>query len=180
MLQKMRNNAVLCLVIGITLIVLGILFVFVMPDIGESIKNIAIGIMILIIVILMIFPELADPKSKLLFNLYVIELVLAILIAVMFATTAGENPSLWIGLVLFIHGVVELIGGYFSRERQNAIRFFLALVLVSVGVFIFASNLITNDMLLTVLLVIFLAPGLFFLLMGILNLKNNRKQAIKA
>jgi len=43
-------------------------------------------------------------------------------------------------------------------------------------VYIFASGLITNDMLLFVLLTMFLAPGLFLLVLGLLNLKTKKSK----
>jgi len=172
MLEKMKKFPIINIVVGVLLIFLGILFVFILPDIGENIKNIAIGLMILIIIVLLVYPEFKKPKSKLILGLLILELVIGALVSIMFISNAGGSPSLWIGLVIYIHGVVGLIGGYFSTNKQKMWLFFLSLLFVTIGVYIFASNLITNDMLLNVLLIMFLAPGLFLLIFGLLNLKK--------
>ncbi|MDI6452159.1 hypothetical protein [Peloplasma aerotolerans] len=176
MLDQMKKFPIVNIVIGVILIVLGIVFVFIQPDIGENIKNVAIGLMILAIVVLLIYPGLKKPKSKLILSLLILELIIGLLVSIMFITNTGGSPSLWIGLVIYVHGVVGLIGGYFSAEKQKMWLFFLSLLFVSIGVFIFASNLITNEMLIHVLLFIFLAPGLFLLALGLLNLKKQPKQ----
>ncbi|MFW5889170.1 MAG: hypothetical protein ACOCUD_02195 [Bacillota bacterium] len=172
MLETLKKFPIINIVIGAILIFLGILFVYIIPDIGENIKNVAIGLMILIIVILLVYPGLKNPKSRLILGLYIFELVIAALVSIMFISNTGGNPSLWIGLVIYVHGVVGLVGGYFSSKKQKMWMFFLSLLFVTVGVYIFGSKLITNDMLLTILLLIFLAPGVFFLVFGLLNLKK--------
>ncbi|MDO9628787.1 MAG: hypothetical protein Q7I99_02705, partial [Acholeplasmataceae bacterium] len=166
------------LVIGITLIVLGILFVFIMPDIGETIKNSAIGIMILLLVTLMLYPELKKPKSKLVFTLMVVELAITLLVSIMFMANVGGAPSLWFGLVIYTHGVIQIIGGYFSQKSQNILWFILYILFITVGVYVFAANLITNDMLLNLLLVMFVLPGVIFLVIGLLGLKNKPKKVV--
>lgn len=176
MLDKMKQFPIINIIVGSILIILGIVFVFIQPEIGENIKNVAIGLMILIIIILLVYPGLKKPKSKLIFGLLMLELVIGILVSIMFITNTGGSPSLWIGLVIYVHGVVGLIGGYFSSKKQNMWLFFLSLLFVTVGVYIFASNMITNEMLINVLLIMFLAPGLFFLVLGLLNLKKKPKQ----
>ncbi|MCR3906167.1 MAG: hypothetical protein NUK62_03970 [Tenericutes bacterium] len=176
MLEQMKKFPIINIIIGAVLIILGIVFVFIQPEIGENIKNVAIGLMILIIIVLLVYPGLKKPKSKLLLGLLVLELIIGILVSIMFIANTGGNPSLWIGLVIYVHGVVGLIGGYFSSEKQKMWLFFLSLLFVTIGVFIFASNLITNEMLINVLLFMFLAPGLFLLTLGLLNLKKNPKQ----
>jgi uncharacterized membrane protein HdeD (DUF308 family) len=176
MLESLKKYPILNIVIGSTLIIMGILFVFIIPSIGENIKNVAIGLMILLIVILLVYPVLKKPKSKLMLGLIVLELVIGVLVSAMFIFNQNGNPSLWIGLVIYVHGVVGLISGYFSSKKQNMWVFFLSLVFVTIGVFIFASKLITNDMLLNVLLFMFLAPGIFLLVFGLLNLKKTKKK----
>ena len=175
MIDSIKKYPILDIIIGTVLIVLGILFVFILPDIGESIKNVAIGLMILIIVLVLVYPGVKKPKSKTILSLLILELVIGILVSIMFVFNQGGNPSLWIGLVIYIHGVVGLIGGYFSSVKQKMWVFLLSLLFVTIGVYIFASRLITNDMLLTILLIMFLVPGLFLLFMGLLNLKKNKK-----
>jgi len=176
MLDAMKKIPIINIIIGVVLIFLGILFVFIQPDIGENIKNIAIGLMILIIIVALVYPDLKKPKSKLLLGLLVLELIIGTLVSIMFISNRTGNPSLSIGLVVYVHGVVGLIGGYFSTKKQKMWLFFLSVLFVTVGVFIFGSNLITNDMLLNVLLFMFLAPGLFFLIFGLLHLKKKPKQ----
>ncbi len=172
MLDTMKKIPIINIIVGTLLIFLGIFFVFIKPDIGENIKNVAIGLMILVIVVLLVYPGFKKPKSKLLLSLLVIELVIGVLVSIMFIANSSANPSLWIGLVIYVHGVVGLIGGYFSSEKQKMWLFFLSLLFVTIGVFIFASRLITNDMLINVLLLMFLLPGLFLLVFGLLSLKN--------
>lgn len=179
MIKKLKKNAIPSLIAGIVLIVVGILIVFVFDDIGESIKNIAIGLMILTLIFFLIFPTIQKRKSKLVLSLAGIELFIALLVAVMFMTSQAGNPSLWLGLIIYTHGVIELIGGYLSTTKQNILRFAISLILVTVGVYVFASNIITDAMLLNVLLVIFLAPGLFLAVLGAIGLKEQPKKAKK-
>ncbi|MCF7924004.1 MAG: hypothetical protein K9L64_02710 [Candidatus Izimaplasma sp.] len=179
MLESIKKYPILDIILGAILIILGILFVFILPDIGESIKNVAIGLMILLTVILLVYPGLKKRKSQLITGLLVLELIIGILVSAMFIFNDGGNPSLWIGLVIYVHGVVGLIGGYFSSKKQKMWVFFLSLLFVTVGVYIFASEMITNDMLLTILLILFLAPGLFFLVMGLFNIKKAKTKTSK-
>jgi uncharacterized membrane protein HdeD (DUF308 family) len=172
MIEKMKKYPIVNIVIGSLLIIMGILFVFVIPVIGEAIKNVAIGVLILVIIGLLVYPELKKPKSRLLLSLLIVELVIGVLVSAMFIANRTGNPSLWIGLVIYVHGLVGLIGGHFSSKKSFAWMFFLSVVCVTAGVYIFASGLITNAMLLHVLLVMFLAPGLFFLVLGLMNLKR--------
>lgn len=178
MIEKMKKYPIVNIVIGSLLIIMGILFVFIIPDIGEAIKNVAIGVLILVIVAFLVYPELRKRKSRLLLSLLIVELVIGVLVSAMFIANRTGNPSLWIGLVIYVHGLVGLIGGYFSDKKQSIWLFFLSVLCVTAGVYVFASGLITNDMLLNVLLVMFLAPGLFFLVLGLVNLK--RKPSKKA
>jgi uncharacterized membrane protein len=180
MLSTLKKNAVISLIIGIILIICGILFVFIMPEIGESIKNFAIGLMIVILILLLIFPDIKKKQTKLITTLLIVEVVIALLVAIMFVTGAGGNPSLWIGLIIYTHGLVDLIGGYFGNSKQKPERFIIAVALVTIGVYIFTSGIISNDMLLDVLLIIFLAPGLFFTLVGALGLSQKPKKEKKA
>lgn len=94
MIKKLKKNAIPSLIAGIVLIVVGILIVFVFDDIGESIKNIAIGLMILTLIFFLIFPTIQKRKSKLVLSLAGIELFIALLVAVMFMTSQAGNPSL--------------------------------------------------------------------------------------
>ena len=175
MLDSMKKIPIIDIIVGVIIIFLGIFFVFIQPDLGENIKNVAIGLMILIIIVLLVYPDLKKPKSKLMLGLLFFELLIGALVGIMFISNSSGNPSLWIGLVIYIHGVVGLIGGFFSSEKQKMWLFFLSLFFVTLGVYIFASHLITNDMLLTVLLLMFLVPGVFLVIFGLLNLKPSRK-----
>ncbi|MFP4478700.1 MAG: hypothetical protein ACLFPM_04655 [Candidatus Izemoplasmatales bacterium] len=172
MLETIKKYPILDIIIGAIFIILGILFVFIIPEIGEDIKNVAIGLLILLTVVFLVYPGLKKQKSKLITGLLILELIIGILVSIMFIFNDGGNPSLWIGLVIYVHGVVGLIGGYFSSEKQKMWLFFLSLLFVTAGVYIFASNMITNEMLINVLLIMFLAPGLFLLGVGLLNLKK--------
>lgn len=176
MIQNFKKFPVVSLIIGLTLIVAGIMFVFVFPDIGETIKNVAIGILIVALVFLLIFPDLAKKQTKLVTTLLFLEIVIAFLVAIMFIVNSGGNPSLWIGLVIYTHGLVDLIGGYFGSDKQKLSRFILAIVLVTVGVYIFASGFLNDDMLTYVLLIMFLIPGVFFTSIGIIGLNAKPKK----
>lgn len=172
MLETMKKIPIIDIIVGTLFIFLGILFVYIKPEVGENIKNVAIGLMILLIVGLLVYPSFKKSNSKLLLSLLVLEFVIVILVSIIFIANKTANPSLWIGLVIYIHGVVGLIGGYFSSEKQNMWLFFLSLLFVTIGVFIFGSKLITNDMLLIVLLLLFVVPGVFLLVLGLINLKR--------
>ncbi|MDD5602144.1 MAG: hypothetical protein PHP78_04185 [Candidatus Izemoplasmatales bacterium] len=176
MLDKMKKFPIINIIVGSLLIIMGILFVFIIPDIGEVIKNVAIGVLILVLIGFLVYPELRKRRSRLLLSLLIVELLIGILVSVMFIMNRSGNPSLWIGLVIYVHGVVGLIDGYLSSKKQNVWLFFLSLLFVTIGVYIFASGLITNDMLLFVLLTMFLAPGLFLLVLGLLNLKTKKSK----
>ncbi|MDA3932002.1 MAG: hypothetical protein PF513_04625, partial [Tenericutes bacterium] len=137
MLETMKKIPIINIILGVVLIILGVLFVFILPDIGENIKNVAIGLMILLIIVLLVYPGLKKPKSRLIIGLLVLELVIGVLVSIMFISNTGGSPSLWIGLVIYVHGVVGLIGGYFSSQKQKMWLFFLSLLFVTIGVYIF-------------------------------------------
>lgn len=176
MLPFFKKNAILSIILGLVLIILGILFVFIMPEIGENIKDIAIGLMILALMLVLVIPDLQKRKQRLVRALLVIELVIALIVATMFMTGSGSNPSLWIGLVLYVHGLFDLISGYFGGSKQKLERFIISIVLLTLGVYIFASGLITEAMLLNVLLILFIAPGLFLCILGALQMSKRTKK----
>ncbi len=176
MFQIFKKHAIISLIIGLALIVMGLLFVFIIPEVGERIKNFAIGLIILVLVAIMIFPELRKPKSKLVFTLMVVELLITLFVSIMFMANVGGAPSLWFGLIIYTHGVIQLIGGYFSQKSQNSLWFVLYIVFITIGVYVYAANLITDNMLLNLLLVMFVVPGLFFLIAGLLGLKEKPKK----
>lgn len=179
MFSVFKKYSIVSLIIGILFIVIGILFVFIMPEIGEGIKSAAIGIMILLLVTVMIYPELRKPKLKLVFILMVIELIITVLVSIMFMANVGGAPSLWFGLVIYTHGVIQLIGGYFSQKSQNIFYFILYILFVTIGVYVYAANLITDSMLLNLLFVMFVLPGLFFLVVGLIGLKEKQKKSVE-
>lgn len=176
MIQKFKKFPIISLVLGLLLIIAGVTFVFISPEIGEAIRNVAIGILIVALVFLLIFPELAKKQTKLVTTLLFIEIVIALFVAVMFMVNGGGSASLWIGLVIYTHGLVDLIGGYFGSKKQKLSRFILAIILVTLGVYIFASGFLNDEMLTYVLLIMFLAPGVFFTLVGVLGLKEKPKK----
>ncbi|MBU1142946.1 MAG: hypothetical protein KKH92_04790 [Firmicutes bacterium] len=178
MFQVFKKYALVSMIVGVVLIVMGILFVFVIPEIGESIKNSAIGLIILLLVTVMIYPELRKPKSKLVFTLMVVELIITLLVSIMFMANVGGAPSLWFGLVIYTHGVIQLIGGYFSQKSQNLLWFILYIVFITLGVYVYAANVITDSMLLNLLLVMFVLPGLVLLVAGLLGLKDRPKKTV--
>lgn len=178
MFETIKKYPIVDIIIGTVFIFLGIFFVIISPSIGESIKDYAIGLLILLTVIFLVLPSLKKRQSKLIVGLHALELVIGVLVSAMFFFNEGGHPSLWIGLVIYVHGVVGLVGGYFSSKKQKMWLFFLSLLFVTIGVYIFGSKLITDDMLINVLLIMFLAPGLFFLIIGLSGLK--KKEKIKA
>jgi uncharacterized membrane protein HdeD (DUF308 family) len=175
MFELIKKNPIADIIIGSVLIILGVFFVIISPSTGESIKDFAIGLLILLAVILLVYPSFKKRESKLIVALHALELVIGVLVSAMFLFDGGGNPSLWIGLVIYVHGVVGLIGGYFSSKKQKMWLFFLSLLFITIGVYIFASKLITDDMLINVLLVMFLAPGIFFLIFGLTGLNKKPK-----
>ncbi|MFU8793029.1 MAG: hypothetical protein ACNA7K_03305 [Acholeplasmataceae bacterium] len=180
MIKNFKKIPVVSLIIGLTLIVSGIVFVFVFPEVGETIKNVAIGILIVALVVLLVFPDLAKKQTKLVTTLLFLEIIIALFVAIMFIANSGGNPSLWIGLVIYTHGLVDLIGGYFGSNKQKLSRFILAIALVTVGVYIFASGFLNDEMLTYVLLIMFIAPGVFFTTLGIMGLNSKPKKVAEA
>jgi uncharacterized membrane protein HdeD (DUF308 family) len=180
MIQIMKKYAVISLILGVLLIFAGIFFVFIQPEIGDQIKNFAIGIMIFILVLLLIIPELSKKHTQLVTVLFIIEIVIALIVSIMFITNQGSSPSLWIGLILYTHGLIDLIGGYFGSGKQRLERFILAVLLVTVGVYIFSSGIISNQALLNVLLLMFLIPGIILIIFGALGVNDKSKKSKKS
>jgi hypothetical protein len=179
MIQTIKKYGILSLIFGMLLVVLGVLFVFILPDIGNQIKNFAIGIMIFILILLLIIPELSKKHTKLITVLLFTEILIALIVSIMFITNEGANPSLWIGLIIYTHGLIELIGGYFGSGKQKLERFMLAVFLVTLGVYIFASGIVSDQALLNVLLFMFLVPGVILIIFGALGIQKKSKNSKK-
>lgn len=176
MLTVLKKNWLISLIVGIALIVAGVLFVFVLPEIGESIKNYTIAALLIVLLFLLVLPDLQKTNTKLVKTLLMVEIIIVLLAAAMFVFAQSGNQSFWIGLIIYTHGTIDLIGGYFSGKKQRAERFFISLLLVSVGVYIYAANVIGNSVLMNLLLVVFVALGVFFLYYGLTGMQKSKKK----
>ena len=171
MVKLFKANPIVSLVLGIILIVLGVLSAF--TDLLSGFQNFVMGAVILILVFFLVFPELKKRSSTFMLILHLTELIIGIITAFIFFTNGG-NPSLWIGLIVYIHGLVELMGAYLRKDKKSFNRFLFGIVLVTIGVFIFGRNLISADLIKFVLMVLFLAPGIYLSAIGLSHLKKKK------
>jgi uncharacterized membrane protein HdeD (DUF308 family) len=181
-MKQIKKYPYLFLFIGVLLIAAGILIVFVFTDLRDSIMNIAIGLIIMILALFLILPSLKKHRQGPIFILRAIELVLALLAGLLFILgTASGNPSLWFGLLLYIHGLVELIAAHMHKVRLKTEQFIVAIVLVTVGTYVFAANPVTATIMNAVLLALFVVPGLFLVIntLPVLNTKTPAKSKTK-
>ncbi len=182
-MKHIKKYPYLFLSIGFLLIAAGILIVFVLTDLRDDIMNVAIGVIIILIALLLIIPTLRKHREGPIFILRAIELVLALLAGLLFILgTASGNPSLWIGLLLYIHGLVELIAAHLHKVRLKTEQFIVAVVLVTLGTYTFAATPITPTIMNGVLLALFVIPGLFLVINALqaLSTKGKPKSKTKA
>jgi uncharacterized membrane protein HdeD (DUF308 family) len=170
MVKLFKANPIASIILGVILIVLGVLSAL---DLLKDFQNFVVGTLILLLVFFLVFPELKTKSSTFMLVLYLSELIIGILTAIVFFTNGG-NPSLWIGLVVYVHGLVELMGSYLRKDKKSFNRFLFGIVLITIGVFIFGRNLISADLIRFVLMVLFLAPGIYLFALGLSQVRKKK------
>lgn len=74
------------------------------------------------------------------------------------------------GLILWSRGVVELFRGYYlskiSTYRYSSLWFFVAIAMVSLGVYLFAKPIIPNEAILWLFVLALLVFGILFVIIG--------------
>lgn len=179
-MKQIKKYPYLFLSIGVLLIAFGILLVFVLTDLRDSIMNIAIGAIIVLLALFLVLPELKRHRKGPIFVMRSVELVLAVLVGVLFVIgSASGNPSLWIGLLLYIHGLFALIAAHIHKVRLRNEYFIVSVVLLTVGTYVFAAKPITGTIMNAVLLALFVVPGLFLVVNAVaaLNKKPKKKSS---
>jgi uncharacterized membrane protein HdeD (DUF308 family) len=163
-MRQIKKHPMLFLVIGVVLIIAGILITFVFTDLRDSMMNTLIGAIIIILASVLAASDLRVLKRGPVFVLKMSVFVVSLVVGVLFILgTASGNPSLWIGLLLYVHGLAELVARHMTGTRLKTDRFVLSVVLLTVGTYIAASNAVSTTLLHAVLLALFVVPGLFLI-----------------
>jgi uncharacterized membrane protein HdeD (DUF308 family) len=163
-MRQIKKHPMLFLVIGVILIIAGILITFVFKDLRDSMMNAMIGAIILILASVLAASDLKVHKRGPVFVLKVFVFVVSLVVGILFILgTANGNPSFWIGLLLYVHGLAELVVGHMTGMRPKTDRFVISVVLLTVGTYTAASNAVSTDLLHAVLLALFVVPGLFLI-----------------
>jgi len=161
-MRLIKKHPMVFLVVGVVLITLGILITFVFTELRDSIMNVLIGAIIIILASVLAASDLKAHKRGPVFVLKMIVFVLSVVVGVLFvAGTASGQASFWIGLLLYTHGLAELVARQMTGTRPKTDRFILSVVLITVGTYIAASNAVSATLLHAILLALFVVPGLF-------------------
>lgn len=161
-MKKLSLVQILLLVLGVLSIVYGILYYL---NIGRELVGLEVGALVSgVVVILVGFFLLQDKVLKRKNNLkliYGLELVVWVVVALVafiipgFNGRAGDNVSLWVGLLLVVHSAIVLL-----LERNSRAVNFLHVLLTALGGYLVGSNVLNGYIDLTVL-VIFVGFGLY-------------------
>lgn len=169
-MQNIYKNFVFDIIIAVLALAVGILMI---PTFGiaSHALNILLAITLAVYLVVFLFGKLRRTNGTV-FVFTVIEFIVisAIVIGLIFQQfrlIAISGICQTIGLVMWLRGLVMALGMYISsiaskKPRRDIPRFFIALLLISVGAFLFAKPIISDAVLEWVLCISFFVYAIIF------------------
>lgn len=183
-MKNLHKNYVFDFILAALLLALGIVM---LPPfgIGQKILDVIVAIGLVVYLALYLFGRLRRTRGTALI-LTAIEFFVILLIAVglvlkqlqIFAI--GETCQI-IGVVIWLRGIVSLLSHYFTsyqtqRKKRSLLFFLLSLALVTLGTYLFAKPLFTNETVLWIVSIALIVAALCFVALAILYLPARKKK----
>lgn len=183
-MKNLHKNYVFDFILAALLLALGIVL---LPPfgIGQRVLDIFVAIGLLAYLALYLFGRLRRTRGTSLV-LTAIEFFVILLIAVGLVLkqlqifSLGETCQI-LGVVIWLRGIVSLLSHYFTsyqtqRKKRSLLFFLLYLVLVTLGTYLFAKPLFTNETVLWILSIALIVAALCFVALAILYLPARGKK----
>lgn len=181
-MKTLKKVPVLSLVIGILLMTYALVSWFVDKGffaISSTLGRLVIGGGLILFAVLIVFPKITRGKNKTAGFLRSIEFIVLITGAIIgfILPVFGHSyanlgtGSLWVGLALLLNGGVELYLGTHSKTNTKGAVFFIHLLSVIAGTYIYAVNFVDKNIRI-VSFSLMLGVGIFFTLYGLIYLSK--------
>ena len=90
-----------------------------------------------------------------------------------------DSPSVILGIALYCRGVIEIFRAYY-HQKSSTYKYSVgwlvcAILLVTLGVFLFSTNIVTELMVLITLVVVLLVMGIVSIIYGVLSKPKSTK-----
>ncbi len=163
-MQNLKKNKNFNLIMAIIFYIFGIFLVidhYLWPKllVAQSITFYLIGVLFILYSVTLFFKLLKINQNKnvqiFLFIEFVINIVCSVLIMVQ------KQGSLYIGIILYLRGLNELICHYITKYNKLS-RFILAIILLTVAVFMISSKIITDNYFLYFVFAMVFAFAIYF------------------
>lgn len=152
-MKLMKKIPLIPIILGIILMVYALVSWFVQKspfDLNLVVGKIVIGLGLLAFAFFILLPKITSRQSKVASTLRIIEFAVIVVAAFIgfilpaFKIDLGNigNGSLWVGIALVLSGGVELYLGTHGKVSNRNGAFFISLISVILGTWIYARNLI--------------------------------------
>lgn len=164
-IKRFKFDFIVYLVLGILLVAFGIVIFPFVTELGRDILKIVTAIFLIIYLITFLLPKLMHKRNSLILAFHIIEFVVVALIALgnilsQFKIINVSGVSQTIGLTLFMRGLSELVISYCATDKKKKFVFFmLDVAILTLGVYLFAKPLISDETALIILGILFILVG---------------------
>ena len=187
-MKRFKFDWLVCFIVSVLAITLGIILIVNNYKIGMQILNIVIACILLLYLFLFLLPVM-QKKSGTIQILTIIEFVIVALIALglilqQFKVFNIAGACRIIGLVLWIRAVVELFRAYFYRGKESSYKyavwyFCIIIVLITLGVWMFASPFFTDQQVVLALSISCFILAILLIVLGIIFVPKKGKKSNK-
>ena len=150
-------------------------------DLGYQVVSYVIAAVIIVYLILYLFKKIKKSKGTIRL-LTIIEFILLALIALGLVVSQLQifgitNPSVILGLALYIRGVIEVFRAYYYQRSSTTVKYplgwlVMAILFMTFGVILMVTKIITVDIILYVIVGALGLIGLYLMFYGF-NAKPN-------
>ena len=181
-IKRFKGDTIVYFVAAVVLLVLGIVMIPGVTDLGQSILNIVIAVAILCYLFGFLLGKIKRSRQTIMI-LTVIEFVLLLLVALglvlaQFKVINVSGACAILGLALALRGIVEMFRAYYHQSASNARyplwQFIVNLIILILGVYMFARPFITDETLIWVMAVVCIAGAIICAVLGF-NTVNRKK-----
>lgn len=170
-MKKLTQNYIFDLLCAVILAVLGVLMI-VLPDFGNTVLQYLVAAALLFYGIVYLIPEVKSAGGKIQI-LVIVELFLVVLVAIGLVISSLRILSLGsacqiFGVILWIRGLIDLCRSYLAhgtagQKHYPFWRLLLSVLILSVGVYIFAKPVISDQTLVYIIAVLLLLLAIVLL-----------------
>ncbi len=176
MKKYITKQPVLNLIIGIVLLAASILLVVYQTEVTTILEYLIAGV-IIVYALLFFRRNIMFYKNQTARVLVSSELLLAVFFAVLLVSFDNFTTTMAIGLILYVKGAVFLLIHVYLKKSLTVELYFVKLVLITLGTFLFFTDMTVEIILIYALAVLFLLYALVFISYAIMQFKENKPKA---